>query len=93
MRIPPNWTWLLPLIGLFLFGCESLPQVEIREVKVPIAVPCIKSADVPVTPKILSNENLNVLDDFDLVIQIASERLDLLKHTGELSALIKACIK
>jgi hypothetical protein len=33
--------------ALLLVGCESTPIVITKEVKVPVAVPCVNSADVP----------------------------------------------
>lgn len=82
---------LLALQMVFLSGCETLPQVpEVRIVKVPIVQPCVK--DLPLSPRISTNQELNVLDDYALVIQLQVERLDLLKFSGEQSALLKACL-
>jgi hypothetical protein len=101
MRLPPNWTWRKPLVGLFgtillLFGTISgcaTPQVVYKEVKIPVPVPCVVSGAVPATPDIPTNSVLNQLDDYAFVLQLATDRLELLRHNGELHALIKACIK
>lgn len=85
-------TLTLIALVLLLAGCDTTPpRPEVRVVKVPVAVPCLKRSELPVAPKTASNQDLNALGDFDLVLQIAAERLDLLKFSGEQSAVLKAC--
>lgn len=73
-------------------GCAA-PQVVYRDMKIPIPVPCIEATLVPASPVIPKNNDLLALDDYALVLQLATDRLELLRHNGELSALIKVCIK
>ena len=83
---------LIPLVlSLFLFGCAT-EGVVYKEVKIPVAVPCLKEADVPKAVVVVDNPGLGALDDYSLVLTVYSERLQLMKHTGELHALIQACI-
>jgi len=79
---------ILPLLA----ACSSQPSVELREVRVPIAVPCLEAREVPTRPEILGNPELQRLDDFQLVLAIASERLDLIAHTDILHAVLGACV-
>lgn len=84
----------VPLLLLVLTACTAAPPLpEVRIVKMPVPVPCVKASELPTQPKIASNAELNALGDFDLVISLASERLDLLKLSGEQTALLKACVQ
>lgn len=38
------------LLCLALAGCASAPRVEVQRVEVPIAVPCVPVAKVPIRP-------------------------------------------
>lgn len=87
---PISLLWVV-FLALSQAACQTPP--EIRTVEVPVTVPCVKSSDVPPMPQIVPNKDLNALNDFDLIIEIASERLDLLMHSNDLHALIKACIQ
>lgn len=81
----------IALIVLLLAGCST--QIVYKEVKVPVPTSCLKEADVPVPVVVVDNQGLLALDDYQLVLTIASERLELLKHTGELRAVLSACLK
>ncbi len=80
----------LILIALLLSGCTTTVY---RDVKVPIPVPCVEASGLPAAPVIPNNDALSALDDYRLVLQLATDRLELLRHNGELSALLKACVK
>lgn len=85
---------ILPILFLLLAGCNGSPPLpEVRIVKVPVPVGCVNRADLPIAPTIASNQALNALPDDDLVLTIASERLDLLRYSGEQSALLIACVR
>ena len=80
----------LVLLVLLLSGCTTTVY---RDVKIPIPVPCIEASGLPARPVIPDNNALAALDDYRLVLQLATDRLELLRHNGELSALIQACVK
>ena len=80
----------LVLLVLLLSGCTTTVY---RDVKIPIPVPCIEASGLPARPVIPDNHALAALDDYRLVLQLATDRLELLRHNGELSALIQACVK
>lgn len=90
-----KWCLLGAQVGLLaLFGCQqTVPLPEVRIVKVPVPVPCVDKADLPASPKIANNQELNALTDFDLVLQLQVERLDLLRYSTEQNALLQACVK
>lgn len=91
MKVLSRFGTILVLFGT-ISGCAA-PQVVYREVKIPIPSPCIKMSDIPAIPVIPNNTQLLALDDYAFVLQLATDRLELLRHNGELSALIQACIK
>lgn len=59
------------LVSLLFAGCASGPQIP-KEIRVPIATPCIDQA--PVKPSMLSDAELLALDDYALVIALARDR-------------------
>ena len=84
-----NWKQIA-VACLLLSGCEAtLPEVRI--VKVPVTIACIKEADIPTQPTILENSALQKLDDHALVLRLATERLELLTLSKTQSALIQGC--
>ena len=74
------------LLALLLAGCASAPV----SVSVPIAASCVP-ADAPGLPATLSNAELAALDDRQLVLTIASERLTLLVYAKQADLVIQAC--
>lgn len=82
--------------ALILAGCASAPPapqiVNVPvEVKVPVPVPCVKRADLPPPPKILSNEELAALDDYRLVITLDLQRRALRDYQAQVDAVLRAC--
>ena len=69
-----------------LAGCATAPV----SVSVPIAVSCVP-ADAPAPPATRSNAELASLDDRQLVLTIASERLTLLGYARQADAVIQGC--
>lgn len=79
------------IIGMIsLSGCATQsPQV----VKVPYAIPCLTADQLPAAPKAKTDAELAKLDDFQLVINLAADRLEYRRHSNELSAVISACVR
>lgn len=71
---------------LLLGGCAGAPV----SVSVPIAVSCVP-VDAPALPGTSSKAELSALDDRQLVLTIASERLTLLGYAKQADAIIQAC--
>lgn len=68
-------------------GCASpLPQ----SVSVPVALSCVP-ADIPSPPQVGSASELAAMGDYELVLRIAAERLDLIAYSRAASAIIDAC--
>lgn len=75
------------IITSFLSACASpLPST----VSVPVAVGCLPP-DVPELPSVSTNDALVALSDYELVLRIASERLDLIAYSRAASVIIEAC--
>lgn len=72
---------------LALIGCASAPP---QSVSVPVAVSCLP-AEVPAAPATLADSVLAGLSDYEFVLRIAAERLDLIAYAKQADALISAC--
>ncbi len=77
---------LILLLCTMAYGCSSLPAA----VSVPVAVHCAP-ANSPTPPKVSPNSLLAKMDDYHLILIIASERNDLVDYAGKAEAIIKAC--
>ncbi|HVA19017.1 MAG TPA: hypothetical protein VMU55_02455 [Solirubrobacteraceae bacterium] len=78
---------------LAMAGCAiqpTEPRVERVEVKVPVRVSCLP-ADMPAAPSVKASAQLQALDDFDLVLELAAERDDLISYVEELDAVLVGC--
>ena len=82
---------LLAILILSLSGCVTTPVAQKVYINVP--VPCVTTSQLPITPKVSSDGDLAKLDDGDLILQIAQDRIVFRAHAAELNALILACIK
>jgi hypothetical protein len=78
-------------ILLLLTGCNAtLPPVP-KEVLVPVPVPCIEK--MPDAPIFLSDFDLAKLDDWNFVLELRRDQLELRGHVGVLNAVLQACLK
>ena len=78
---------VLILSVLLVSGCSKLVVPE--TVEVPIPVPCVKS--LPDKPNFKSDTELVELDDYSLVIALASERLVYRSYSEKLEVLLMGC--
>lgn len=69
-----------------LASCASVPET----VSVPIAVSCVP-ASMPNAPKLTPNSDMDLLDDYSLVVRIAAERLELAAYASAAASVIEAC--
>ena len=76
---------ILILCCAAMCGCATAPTASM-----PTPVRCAP-ADSPSPPATTANADLAKLDDRQLVLTIASERLDLIDYAGKASAIISAC--
>lgn len=80
----------LAALQLTLIGCATTqPQV----VKVPVPQPCLTAEQLPTPPDAKNDAELTKLDDFDLVISLAADRLEYRRYSNEAQAVLKACVK
>ena len=79
---------LLLFVMAALGGCSTIPEAP-KEVRVPVAVPCIERP--PVKPSMLSDAELLALDDFGLVIALARDRRIRQGWEATLEALLEGC--
>ena len=77
---------------ILLSGCvttQPVPQV----VKVPIATPCLTADQLPKPPQAATDATLSAMTDFDLVINLAADRLEYRRYSTEAAAVLQACTK
>lgn len=77
---------LIVLLCSMVGACSSLPGA----VNVPVPVHCAP-ANSPTPPKVSPNGLLAKMDDYHLILIIASERNDLIDYAGKADAIIQAC--
>lgn len=78
--------WIV--VSCVLAGCSAIQQPP-REVRVPVAVPCITQP--PARPSMLSDAELLALDDYALVIALARDRRIRQAYEAEIEAELAGC--
>ena len=81
------------LIALAAAGCETVPRtVEIlKEVLVQVPVPCIDPKEKPLRPALLTDAELNVLDNYRWAWAMWGDRLERRGYEAKLEAIVKEC--
>ena len=79
------------LACLLLTGCVTTGTPVPIKIQVPI--PCLSRDQLPAQPKASTDADLAKLDDGDLVLQLAADRIEYRRHSNEASAVLEACIK
>lgn len=74
-----------------LGGCGTTPAPATQRVDVPVAVPCVKAADVPKRPDYEVEKLAPVASDGEKVLAFAADWPRGRKYEGELEALIAGC--
>ena len=80
----------LTIMG-FLSGCVATPTAV--PIKIAVPTPCLTRAQLPVAPKAAADADLLKLEDGDLILNLASDRLEYRRFSNEASAILEACIK
>ncbi|MGH6624412.1 MAG: hypothetical protein ACREBN_10585 [Burkholderiaceae bacterium] len=89
--------FVLGLLILSLVGCATppvhVPLVAARpvEVRIPVAAPCVRLADLPATPQLAPDAQLAQLPDYELVLTLEQHRRELRAWHARASALLSAC--
>lgn len=78
------------LACIVLSGCETFIPPPPQLVSVPVMVSCLPPT-LPQRPKIATDAELALLDDFKVTIEIFIDRRRLLDYSGELEAVLVAC--
>lgn len=80
------------LTALLLNGCAStLPSPEKVYIRVP--APCLTADQLPAAPKATTDADLAKMNDYDLVITLAADRLEYRRYSSEAAAVLQACVK
>lgn len=81
------------IFAVFLTACT--PALKIpdppKEVRVPVATPCLKPEDVPQRPSLLSDQQIDALDDKRAVIALGQDRRVRQGYQAGLEAAVKGC--
>ena len=79
-----------PILFL-LAGCNAtLPPLPV-EVRVPVPVPCLDR--MPERPTFLADSELAKLDDWNFILELRRDQLELRGHVEVLTATLQACVK
>jgi len=85
------------LILLLLYLCTTLAGCVTTGTPVPIKIqvpiPCVTQDQLPAAPKASTDADLAKLDDGDLVLQLAADRIEYRRHSNESAAVMEACTK
>ena len=81
---------IIPII-LLLSGCITTGTPI--PIKIPVPIPCVTADQLPAQPKASTDADLAKLDDGDLVLTLAADRIEYRRHSNEASALLIACTK
>jgi hypothetical protein len=76
-------------LALLAGGCGTCPAL--RELPVPIPVPCVAAGDMPQPPALVPESTMRTLPEGDLVLAIDSNRLKLQAYAARLEAVLVAC--
>ena len=82
---------LIALQVVLLSGCITTGTPIPIKIQVPI--PCITADQLPAAPKAATDADLAKLDDGDLVLTLAADRIEYRRHSNEASAVLVACTK
>lgn len=81
---------LIAIAGILALsaGCASNPQIP-KETKIPVPVPCIDERIE--RPDFVSDADLSRMDDFELPVALAADRLARKAYEGKLEAQVAGC--
>ena len=87
----------IALILLLLYLCTALAGCITTgtpvPIKIPVPVPCLSRDQLPKPPVAMADAELAKLDDGDLVLNLAADRIEYRRHSNEAGAVMEACIK
>ena len=81
----------ITVIAALISGCATTPPPLPVEVKIPVAVSCIKTEQIPVKPNYESLTDNDKTPDGTVVLHIARDFAKSLPYQQALEALITAC--
>ena len=85
------YRFAIPLM-LIISGCATTQPVP-KAIYVKVPIPCIEKDKVPVAPMLRTGAELSKLNDYDLVLAINVQRLEVEQYAKELAAILIACVK
>jgi len=99
---PPDSAWgsvafygALALILAVPFLTACAPALKIpdppKEVRVPVAIPCLKPEDIPQRPNMLTDAQLDALDDKRAVIALGHDRRVRQAYQVVMEAVVQGC--
>lgn len=71
-------------------GCAT-DRIVPQEVRIPVPVSCLKEGDSPVRPSMMSDEQLDGLDDKRAVVALGQDRRIRQAYEARLEAALAAC--
>jgi len=81
------------LLMLALAGCSATVSSVPKETLVPVPVLSVTPDQVPPRPDLVTDTQLDAMDDGALVLSLGSDRLKRQVYEGKLEAVLQSCVK
>lgn len=83
---------VIAVIAALITGCATAPQTLPVEVKIPVAVSCIKTEQVPVKPDYQSlNDTVNTPDG-TVILHVMRDFAKSLPYQRQMEAIVQGCL-
>lgn len=76
---------------ILLQGCASTQTAQVVKIQVPI--PCVTQDQLPVAPNAKTDAELKAMNDADLIVNLAADRLEYRRYSTEAQAILISCTK
>ncbi len=77
-------------VCVLVSACETFIPPKPQLVSVPVPASCLPTT-LPQRPKISTDAELSLIDDYKFTLEIFIERRRLLDYSGELEAILSGC--
>jgi hypothetical protein len=81
----------IAVIAALISGCATRPRPLPVEVKVPVAVSCIKPEQIPVKPDYESLRDNDNTPDGTVILHVTRDFAKSLPYQAQLNAIVEAC--
>lgn len=80
-------------VAIVLTGCSATPAPVVQRVEVPVPVPCVSAADLPLRPAFEVERLPTGASDGEKILALARDWPSGRKYEAQMAALLGACVK